>query len=119
MKEKDLSKGDVIVYKAEFFDGKQRTIARVIGLPNKEIEIVGGQIYINDQQLDTFYGRAHRAGISSNEEYNQAMTENDATQNIDSMKEVFSQTTDDFRLAENEIFVVGNDWFRAASIPLP
>lgn len=111
---KDLSRGDVVVYEAEFFNGKQRTIGRVIGLPNEEIEIVEGQIYINDQQLDTFYGRAHRAGISSNEEYNQAMTENDATQNIDSMKKVFSQTTADFLLAENEIFVVGDDWFRGS-----
>ncbi|MFC4712096.1 S26 family signal peptidase [Planococcus dechangensis] len=110
----DVSRGDVIVYEAEFFDGKQRTIGRVIGLPNEQVGIVEGQIYINDQQLDTFYGRAHRAGINSNEEYNQAMTKNGAPQNIDSMKEVFFQNTDDFRLAENEIFVLGDDWFRGS-----
>ncbi|PSL36183.1 signal peptidase I [Planomicrobium soli] len=113
-KGQDIARGDVVVYEAEFFGGKQRTIGRVIGLSGEAIEIVEGQIYINDQQLDTFYGRAHRMGISSNEEYNRILKENGAVQNVDSMKEIFSRNTAKFRLADDEIFVAGDDWFRGS-----
>ncbi|MDN7246904.1 signal peptidase I [Planococcus shenhongbingii] len=117
--EKEIARGDVIVYEAEFFNGMQRTVGRVIGLPGETVEIIDGQIYINGRKLDTFYGRAHRVGISSNAEYNKVLIENGATQNIDPMKEIFSQNTREFQLAEGEIFVVGDDWFRGSQHRLP
>ena len=111
---KEISRGDVVLYEAEFFQGMQKTIGRVVGLPGEEIEIAEGQLYINDQKLDTFYGRVHRLGYSSNDDYNEALTKGGATQNIDSMKEIFAQSTEKFQLGENQVFVVGDDWFRGS-----
>ncbi|SDI13502.1 signal peptidase I [Planococcus glaciei] len=110
--DKSVSRGDVIVYEIEAFDGKKKTVSRIIGLPGETIEIKEGQFYVNGQQLDTFYGKAHRMGIGTLKEYDAALKEQGSEQNVGSMKEVFSQTTPAFRLAEDEVFVAGDDWFR-------
>ncbi|MCP2036454.1 signal peptidase I [Planomicrobium sp. HSC-17F08] len=112
--DKSVARGDVVVYEMEAFDGKKKTVSRIIGLPGETIEIKEGQIYVNGQQLDTFYGKAHRMGIGSLEEYDAALKEQGAEQNVGSMKEIFSQTTATFRLAEDEVFVAGDDWFRGS-----
>ena len=111
--EKDLSRGDVVIHEAEFFDGKGKTIGRIVALPGETVEVVDGQIYIDDQKLDTFYGRAHRRGYSSIEEYNEAMIEMNQPQNIDAMKEILSQSIEAFTLGQDEVYVTGDDWFRS------
>ncbi|WP_166805884.1 S26 family signal peptidase [Jeotgalibacillus sp. R-1-5s-1] len=108
----DISRGDVVAYEYDFFDGKQLTVSRVIGLPGETVEIKEGQIYINDQKLDTFYGKVHRLGFGSNEEYNEALKENGAEQNLDSMKDTYALSIDKFQLGENELYLAGDDWFR-------
>ncbi|MBX0314097.1 signal peptidase I [Planococcus glaciei] len=112
--DKAVARGDVIVYEMEAFDGKKKTVSRVIGLPGETIEIKEGHVYVNGQQLDTFYGKAHRMGIGSLEEYDASLKEQGAEQNVGSMKEIFSQTTLAFRLADDEVFVAGDDWFRGS-----
>ena len=111
--EKEPARGDVVVYEAEFFSGKSRTVGRIVALPGETVEVIEGQIYINDQKLETFYGRAHRMGYSSNDEYNKALMEMDAPQNIDSMKEILSQSIEEVTLGEDEVYVTGDDWFRS------
>ncbi|MDN7228238.1 S26 family signal peptidase [Planococcus sp. N064] len=112
--DKSVSRGDVIVYEMEAFDGKKKTVSRIIGLPGETIEIKEGQVYVIGQQLNTFYGKAHRMGIGSLEEYDAALKAQGAEQNVGSMKEIFSQTTAAFRLAKDEVFVAGDDWFRGS-----
>lgn len=111
--EKEPARGDVIIHESEFFDGKGRTVSRIIALPGETVEVVDGQIYINDQKLETFYGQAHRRGYSSNEEYNEALIKGGASQNIDSMKDILSQSIEAFTLGEGEVYVTGDDWFRS------
>lgn len=113
-KETAISRGDVVVYEYDFFDGVQKTVSRVIGLPGESIEILNGQIFIDGRKLESFYGKAHRVGVSSNEEYNEFLKANGAIQNLDSMKETFSLTTKKVQLAEDEVFLVGDDWFRGS-----
>lgn len=113
---KEPARGDVVVYEAEFFSGKSRTVGRVVALPGETVEVVDGQIYINDQKLDTFYGKVHRRGYGSNEEYNEAMIEMGQSQNIDAIKEIFTQSITAFTLGEDEIYVAGDDWFRGQQL---
>ncbi|WP_084243645.1 S26 family signal peptidase [Planomicrobium okeanokoites] len=111
--DKEPARGDVVIHEAEFFDGLSRTVGRIIALPGETVEVVDGQIYINDRKLDTFYGRAHRRGYSLIEEYNEAMIEMNQPQNVDAMKEILSQSTEAFTLGEDEVYVMGDDWFRS------
>lgn len=112
-REREPARGDVIIHVAEFFDGKSRTVGRIVALPGETLKVVEGQIYINDRKLDTFYGQAHRRGYSTIEEYNEAMIEMNQPQNIDAMKEILSQSIEAFTLGEDEVYVTGDDWFRS------
>ncbi|XKE94593.1 S26 family signal peptidase [Metaplanococcus flavidus] len=112
---KEASRGDVIVYEAEFFSGKSRTVGRIVALPREEVEVVDGQIFINDQKLDTFYGRAHRVGTSSTEEYLEWFDANSSPESTTTgMEEIFQMDVAKFTLADDEIYVVGDDWFRGS-----
>lgn len=114
-KDKKLSRGDVVKYEYDFFDGMQETISRVIGLPGETIEILDGQIFVDEQKLDTFYGKAHRLGIGSLEEYN-AWFEKNASPNSSTsgMEEIFQMSMEKIYLGEDEVFLIGDDWFRSS-----
>lgn len=112
---KEASRGDVIVYEAEFFSGKSRAVGRIVALPGEEVEVVDGQIFINDQKLDTFYGRAHLVGTSSTEEYLEWFDVNSSPESTTTgMEEIFQMDVAKFTLADDEIYVVGDDWFRGS-----
>lgn len=112
---KEAARGDVIVYEAEFFSGMSQTVGRIVALPGEEVEVVNGQIYINAQKLDTFYGRAHRVGTSSTEEYLEWFEANSSPESTTTgMEEIFQMDIAKFTLAEDEIYVVGDDWFRGS-----
>jgi len=112
---KEAARGDVIVYEAEFFSGKSRTVGRIVALPGEEVEVVNGQIYINAQKLDTFYGRAHRVGTSSTEEYLEWFEANNSPESTTTgMEEIFQMDIAKFTLADDEIYVMGDDWFRGS-----
>ncbi|MCM3609835.1 S26 family signal peptidase [Planococcus sp. MERTA32b] len=112
---KEATRGDVIVYEAEFFSGKSRTVGRIVALPGEEVEVVDGQIFINAQKLDTFYGRAHRVGTSSTEEYLEWFDANSSPESTTTgMEEIFQMDLAKFTLADDEIYVVGDDWFRGS-----
>lgn len=99
--EKEPTRGDVVVYEAELFNGISRTIGRIVALPRETVEVKDGQLYIDDQKLETFYGRAHRRGLSSDEIYNGAI------------KEILSQSIEAFTLGDDEVYITGDDWFRS------
>jgi signal peptidase I len=51
-------RGDVIVFHSELLDedGKEKClIKRIIGLPGETVEIIGGYVYINGEELDEPY----------------------------------------------------------------
>jgi signal peptidase I len=47
----------------EFIQVERKQLLRVVGLPGETIDIRKGQVYINDRELDTFYGREYKGGI--------------------------------------------------------
>ncbi|MBM7621188.1 signal peptidase I [Bacillus tianshenii] len=94
----DLSRGDVVYYvePGDTFQDIQsdnNRIARIIAMPGESIEIVKGQVFINDKKLDTFYGDG-----SSN------------FRNLDHMKEYnFAKMT----VPDGHYFLMGDLWWRS------
>ncbi|MFC0416268.1 signal peptidase I [Cytobacillus solani] len=109
---KPVSRGDVIIYDDKFFDGSVGTVvSRVIGLPGENIEIKDGQVYINDQILDTFYGKAHVRGYETFEDYAKVLDQNGADYEADVIKESFFREIE-VTVGNDEFLVMTDDWLR-------
>jgi signal peptidase I len=52
-----ISRGDIVVFQITNGNNQMTDIARVVGLPGEEVEIRNGTVYINQNELDTFYGK--------------------------------------------------------------
>jgi signal peptidase I len=50
-----VSRGDITVFKIKN-DEKAADIARIVGLPGETVQVKKGQVFINGNKLDTFYG---------------------------------------------------------------
>lgn len=70
-------------------------IARVIGLPGEVLEIINGQVFINDMKLNTFYGHEYKWAGSSKAE----------------------KVTDNSRKAitipKDSYFIIGDNWWKS------
>jgi signal peptidase I len=65
-----VSRGDIVYLKTtpeEMAGGKKEyDVLRVVGLPGESVTVKKGQVYINDRQLDTFYGKQNYNGAFIN-----------------------------------------------------
>lgn len=104
----EFTRGAVVLFENDKGD---KIISRIVGLPNEVIEVKAGQIFINDKQLDTFYGRAHRAGHTM-EEYVEAMDKSGSRYDKDGLKEIFEKGFEKTKLTGEEFFLVSDDWMR-------
>lgn len=110
-----ISRGDVVMYEYDFVNGNRKTISRVVGLPGESVGISDGQIFVNGKKLKAFYGKAHRAGTSNPEEYRIWFEENTTSNSSTSgMQEIFGIDLKETVLLDNEVFLVGDDWFRGS-----
>jgi signal peptidase I len=89
------SRGDIVFFKTKANTEQNTDIARVIGLPGEKVTITKGQIYINGNRLDTFYGKEFNG-----EKY--IMDDKTST----TLKEPTL-------LKENEYFIIGDVWWRS------
>lgn len=120
--EHTLNRGDVVYFKnPSFRDGKinqsEFSISRIIGLPDERVKIKKGQIYINGQMLDTFYGEAHRLGqdIDSMKKLLEGNSlESNIRLNIENNIKSFQSTNiKEVKVPEGNVFIVGDDWLRS------
>lgn len=107
-----LKRGTVILFKD---NNNNEQISRIVGLPSEKIQIKKGEIFIDSQFLDTFYGKAHRAGLEM-KEYMKAMEEEDAEYHADSVKEIFEMDLEEIKLKSDEYFLISDDWLRGAMV---
>ncbi|ART76981.1 signal peptidase I [Sutcliffiella horikoshii] len=102
-------RGDIVFFSNSTND---KMISRIIALPGEKISISEGQIYINNQKLDTFYGKAHRLGLDK-DSYFPAMDKAGVDYDKKGMLDyVFEFNQNELVLADNEYYVVSDDWFR-------
>lgn len=84
-------------------------------MPGEKVKIVKGQIYINGYKLDTFYGKAHRAGLDK-ESYLKKMDESEKVYKEESRNEIFELNMEEIKLSDNEYYLIGDDWFRGKMV---
>lgn len=123
-KENELARGDVIAYKET--PDSHYNLTRVIALPGEEVEIESGQIYVNEKQLDTFYGKAHRAGLDL-EQLKKLLQEDDysvlqSKENVENnIKDFEGTNVEKVTVLKDHVYVIGDDWFRTpitGSLPI-
>lgn len=93
-----------------------KNIARIVGLPGEEIEIVGGQVYINGARLDAFYGQAHDVGKNRAEYiafFKERPRQCDESCVEGILRDYFDLTIQPVTLDADELFVLGDNWPRA------
>lgn len=101
-------RGDIVFFSNSTDD---KMISRVIALPGEKISISDGQIFINGKKLDAFYGKAHRLGFDKLS-YFPAMDKAGVEYNKKGMMEIFNLSMKEQELAEDEYYVVSDDWMR-------
>lgn len=85
-------------------------LARIIGLPGETVEIRKGQVYIDDQKLQTFYGRATIRGQEEELYFESIAPQN--KQYEANLKTGFQQNIDPIKVQEQTIFVLVDQWTR-------
>lgn len=110
-----LQRGDVIHYQmldSELKKNKnlpQMYLGRVVGLPGETVKITNGQVYINDEKLDTFYGVATSLGLTK-EDYFETVNPNNV--NKEQMEKHFNTSMEPIEVEENTVFVLVDMWWR-------
>ncbi|WP_236610223.1 signal peptidase I [Planococcus halocryophilus] len=121
--ENEVARGDVIAYKETPDD--EFNLTRIIALPGEKVKIESGQIYINEKQLDTFYGRAHRVGLDLEELKSMLQEENysllQSKENVESnINDFENRNVKEVTVPADHVYVIGDDWFRTTiSGPFP
>ncbi|MHA6259047.1 signal peptidase I [Sporosarcina sp. CAU 1771] len=113
----ELKRGQVIYYHTLPVQLKNKDatipdmdIGRVVGLPGETVEIKNGQVYIDNQLLDTFYGKATMHGLGE-EEYFKAV-DSIVIEDEQGTRDYFNTNMDDVTVQENTVFVLVDQWWR-------
>ena len=110
-----LQRGDVIYYQMLDSELKMNDhlpkmyLGRVVGLPDETVKIKNGQVYINNKELDTFYGVASSLGLKK-EEYFETVNLNNV--NKVEMEKYFNTSMEPIKVEENTVFVLVDMWWR-------
>ena len=113
---KDLQRGQVVYYHTppkaieNFPSTPEKYIGRVVGLPRESVEIKNGQVYIDAQRLDAFYGIATMHGLNEEEYFNQVPSRN--IENEQFTRDYFNTNMNPVTVKENTVFILVDQWWR-------
>lgn len=85
-------------------------ISRIVGLPGETIKIEDGQVFVNNQKLDTFYGKATIRGLDEKQYFEQTNPENIANKQL--IEEYFKTSIEPIVVEDNTVFVLADNWLR-------
>lgn len=109
-------RGDVILYKMPSSAIERNPnipedyLGRIVGLPGETIKIVDGVVYINNQQLDTFYGEATIFGMGEDQYFQNA--DLSRLESIESTRTYFNTNMEPIQVEEGTVFVLVDAWWR-------
>lgn len=86
------------------------SIARIVGLPGETVEIKKGQVYINGQPLDAFYGRATMHGLTEDAYFKKIDAKR--IESEQQTRAYFNTDLKAVRVKENAVFVLVDEWWR-------
>lgn len=106
-----FQRGEVLLFKTPKTGHKD--VARVVGLPGEKLEIIDGQLFINNKKLDSFYAKAMNNGISDFNTYQKMMmaTGNEIIGEKD-WKEYFHRNLKSVVIPKNEVFILADNGWR-------
>lgn len=112
----NFKRGDVIYYKISASattansHKSPQTIGRIVGLPGETIEIIDGQVWIDDKKLVAFYAEATMHGLSETAYFEKMESDNIADE--EAVRAYFSTDMSPVTIGENEVFVLVDQWWR-------
>ena len=113
---KDLERGQVLYYHTppkaieSTPSMPKKYIGRVVGLPGESVEIKNGQVYIDAQRLDAFYGIATMHGLNEEEYFNKVQSRN--IENEQCTRDYFNTNMNPVTVKENTVFILVDQWWR-------
>ncbi|WP_316569944.1 signal peptidase I [Neobacillus sp. YIM B06451] len=107
---KEFQRGTIVYYKYPgdnvSFNPPDYYMGRVVGLPGETVEIIDGQVYINNKKLEAFYAKKRRAGLDMKAYLAKKLPHSYITE------EDFKEDKGPIRVPESAVFVLSDDWFR-------
>ncbi len=123
----DFKRGDVVYYEIPTSIIKAnpqvptKNIGRIVGLPGEKIEIIDGQVWINNQKLVSFYAQATMHGMNEAAYFKKVNPSNIVDE--EAIRAYFSTSLPAVTIGENEVFVLVDQWWRGTDSkeygPLP
>lgn len=111
-KTKEFKRGDVIYFNFpedynQLANRPDDYLGRVVGLPGETVEIIDGQVFIDNQKLDAFYARATYLGWDLDKYRENGFNKNTLTE------EEFKEDMAPIKIKDTEVFVLSDDWIRS------
>ncbi|MGM9949840.1 MAG: signal peptidase I [Lysinibacillus sp.] len=111
-----FKRGDVVYYETPASAIKMnpqipaQNIGRIVGLPGETIEIIDGQVWINNQKLVSFYAQATMHGLNETAYFEKVDPSNIVDE--EAIRAYFSTSLPAAAIGENEVFVLVDQWWR-------
>ncbi|WP_409270320.1 signal peptidase I [Neobacillus sp. SCS-31] len=109
-KTKEVMRGTIVYYKYPgdnvSFNPPDYYMGRVVGLPGETVEIIDGQVYVNDKKLESFYAKKTRSGQDMKTYLSHDLPHSSITE------EDFKEDMGPIKVPQSAVFVLSDDWFR-------